>query len=88
VTVNELDVEAEVRHLSRVEQNNLALARDQLTHIFREKEIKYFLRAMVKDVLLGDNNTRHFQQVANGKHRRKLIFSLFINMKERRSAKS
>ena len=28
------------------------------------------------DVLLGDNNTRYFQMVANGKHRKKRIFSL------------
>jgi len=31
---------------------------------------------MVTDVLLGDNNTRYFQMVPNGKHRKKRIFSL------------
>jgi hypothetical protein len=30
----------------------------------------------VKNVLLGDNNTQYFQLIANGKHRRKHIFSL------------
>jgi hypothetical protein len=76
-TINQLDVEAEVRHLSEVEQNDLALAREHLAQLLREEEINYFQRAKVKDVLLGDNNnTRYFQLVANGKHRRKLIFSL------------
>jgi len=75
-TINQLDVEAEARHLSEVEQNDLALAREHLAQLLREEEIKYFQRAKVKDVLLGDNNTRYFQLVANGKHRRKLIFSL------------
>jgi hypothetical protein len=30
----------------------------------------------VKDVLLGDNNTRYFQMMAKGNHRKKHIFSL------------
>jgi hypothetical protein len=30
----------------------------------------------VNDVLLGDNNTKYFQMVAIGKHRKKWIFSL------------
>jgi hypothetical protein len=30
----------------------------------------------VTDVLLGDNNTKYFQMIANGKHRKKRIFSL------------
>ena len=51
-TINQLDVEAEV------EQNDLALGREHLAQLLREEEIKYFQRAKVKDVLLGDNNTR------------------------------
>jgi len=69
-------VETEVLKLSEAEQINLALARDQLTQLLREEEINFFQRAKVKDVILGDNNTRYFHLVANGKHRRKLIFSL------------
>jgi hypothetical protein len=30
----------------------------------------------VNDVLLGDNNTKYFQMIANDKHRKKRIFSL------------
>jgi hypothetical protein len=57
--------------LTEPEQENLAQSRDQLTKLLREEEIKYYQRAKVKDVLLGDNNTRYFQMVANGKHRKK-----------------
>jgi hypothetical protein len=69
--VNDLDIVAEVRDLTEPEQENLAQSRDQLTKLLREKEIKYYQRAKVKDVLLGDNNTRYFQMVTNGKHREK-----------------
>ena len=30
----------------------------------------------MNDVLLGDSNTKYFQMIANGKHRKKRIFSL------------
>jgi hypothetical protein len=45
----------EVRDLTEPEQENLAQSRDQLTKLLREQEIKYYQRAKVKDVLLGDN---------------------------------
>ena len=56
--------------------NQLESARDDLIKLLREEELKYYQRAKVTDVLLGDNNTRYFQMVANGKHRKKRIFSL------------
>jgi len=71
-----LDVEAEERDLSDAEREQLALARDSLSALLREEELKYFQRAKVKDVLLGDNNTRYFQMIANGKHRKKHIYFL------------
>lgn len=39
-------------------------------------ELKYFQRAKVKDALLGDNSTRYFKLIANGKYRRKQNFSI------------
>ncbi|WVZ63267.1 hypothetical protein U9M48_012909 [Paspalum notatum var. saurae] len=42
----------------------------------REEEIKYFQRVKFLDVLLGDNNTKYFQMVTNGKHRKKRIVLL------------
>ena len=40
-------------------------ARDDLIKLLREEELKYYQRAKVTDVLLGDNNTRYFRMVAN-----------------------
>jgi glycyl-tRNA synthetase beta subunit len=73
--INDLDIVAEIRDLTEPEQENIAQSRDQLTKLLREEEIKYYHRAKVKDILLGDNNTRYFQIVTNGKYR-KNIFSL------------
>lgn len=74
-TIIEMDVLAESSDLSEAEQEKLAQARDHLSILLRE-EVKYYQRAKVKDVLFGDNNTRYFQMIANGKHRKKIIYSL------------
>jgi mannosylglycoprotein endo-beta-mannosidase len=42
----------------------------------REEEIKWYERAKVKTLLEGDANTRFFHLVANGKHRKQLIYRL------------
>ena len=39
-------------------------------------EIKWYERAKVKTLLLGDDNTRFFHLVANGKHRKQHIYNL------------
>ena len=51
-------------------------ARDDLIKLLREEELRFYQWAKATDVLLGDNNTRYFQMIANGKHRKKDIFSL------------
>ena len=76
ITINDLDVTAEGRDLSEEEQEQLARAREDLSKLLREEEIKYYQRAKAKDIILRDNNTRYFQMIANGKHRKKLIRSL------------
>ena len=67
---------AETRTLSDGERETLESARDDLIKLPREEELKFYQRAKANDVLLGHNNTRYFQMVANGKHRKKRIFSL------------
>jgi hypothetical protein len=79
--INDLDVAAEVRILSEAEPDQLNGAQDQLTRLLRDEEIKYYQRAKATDIMLGDNNTRYFQMTANGKHRKKRIFSLDDNQK-------
>jgi hypothetical protein len=78
--INDLDIAVEVRDLTEPEQENLSQSQDQLTKLLREEEIKYYQRAKVKDVLLGDNNTRYFQMVANDKHQKKRNFPLIMKM--------
>ena len=74
--VMNLDTQAENRTLTDEERNQLESTRDELIKLTWEEELKYYQWAKVTDGLLGDNNTRYFQMVANGKHRKKRIFSL------------
>jgi hypothetical protein len=79
--INDLDVAGEVRILSQAERDQLTGARDQLTRLLRDEEIKYYQHAKATNSMLGDNNTRYFQMIVNGKHRKKRIFSLDDNEK-------
>ena len=69
--VSLLDTTAETRRLTEEEREELEAARDDLIKILREEELRYYQRAKTSNVLLGDNNTRYFQMIANGKHRKK-----------------
>jgi hypothetical protein len=75
-TIDQLDITAERRDLAPGENLLLSQAWEQLAKLLREEEIKFYQRAKVTYVLLGDNNTKYFQMIANGKHRKKRIFSL------------
>jgi hypothetical protein len=74
--IDELDKKAEFTCLSPIELNSKALANDRLASILREEEVRLFQRAKVKHLLEGDDNTKYFHLVANGKHLRQQIFSL------------
>ena len=74
--INDLDKKAEFTCLSPNELNTKAFANDRLASILREEEIRHFQRAKVKHLLEGDDNTKYFHLVANGKHRRQRIYSL------------
>ena len=50
--------------------------KERLIFLLREEEIKWYERAKVKTLLQGDDNTRFFHLVANGKHRKQHIFRL------------
>ena len=74
--VTNLDTQAEIRNLSQGERDQLETTRDDLIKLLREEELRFYQRAKAADVLLGDNNTRYFRMIANGKHQKKCIFSL------------
>jgi hypothetical protein len=44
--------------------------------LLREEEVRWFQRAKTTKILKGDNNTKYFQMVANGKRRKTRIFRL------------
>ena len=44
--------------------------------MLREEEIKWYQPTKVKELLEGDSNTKYFQLIANGKHRKMRIYKL------------
>jgi hypothetical protein len=53
-----------------------------------EEEIKWYQQAKVEDLFEGDSNTKYFQLIANGKHRKTRIFSFNMRttlLKERKN---
>jgi hypothetical protein len=49
---------------------------NRFAEILRKEEIKWYQHAKVKELLEGDSNTKYFQLIANGKHRKTWIFQL------------
>ena len=48
----------------------------ELSGLLREEELYWFQRSKATRLLQGDANTRYFQLVANGRHRKTRIFQL------------
>jgi mannosylglycoprotein endo-beta-mannosidase len=48
----------------------------QLTKLLREKEIYWLQRFKATKLLQGDDNTKYFHMVANGRHRKTKIVQL------------
>jgi hypothetical protein len=69
--ITDLDTSAEDRILTEAERNQLKQARYQLSSLLRDEEIRFYQIAKVKNILLGDNNSRYFHMVANDKYRKK-----------------
>ena len=72
--LDELDKKEESAILG---QNELYLKHalsERLAHLLRKVELKWYQWAKTKDLLEGDANTKYFNQVANGKHRKTHIF--------------
>ena len=70
----DLDIKAESQILSQQELDLKQSVNERITQLLREEEIKWFQRAKTKDMLEGDNNTKYFHMVANGKRRKTRIF--------------
>jgi hypothetical protein len=46
----------------------------RLVQLLREEEVKWYQRSKTDSLLKGDSNTKYFQLIANGKHRKTRIF--------------
>ena len=74
--IDDLDKIAETRTLSHQEIELKNQSNEKIARLLREEEIKYYQRSKADFILMGDSNTRYFQLVANGRHRKKCIHSL------------
>jgi len=79
--IDVLDKKAEQSNLSPAEQDKLHCLKDRISHMLREEEIAWFQRSKTKNLLKGDNNTKYFQLIANGKNRKTHLFQLEGNNK-------
>ena len=50
--------------------------KNRIAQLLREEEIKWYQRAKTKELLEGGSNTKYFQLIANGKHRKTRIFQI------------
>jgi hypothetical protein len=72
--IDSLDKKAEYSNLFPNKLDMLRCLRDRISHLLREEEIAWFQKSKTKDLLEGDNNTKYFRLVANGKYRKSRIF--------------
>jgi hypothetical protein len=74
--IDDLEALAEVRPLTKQENDLKGQYNAKLASLLREEEIKWYQRSKPQFLLEGDSNTRYFHSVVNGRHRNKLIHSL------------
>lgn len=68
-----LDKKAEHTLLLPSELDTKRYLNNRLAELLKEEEIKWYQRAKTKDLLQGDANTKYFQFIANGKHKKTRI---------------
>jgi hypothetical protein len=74
--LDELDKRAEAGLLSTQERDLKECLHSRLSQLLREEEIKWYQRSKAKNLLEGDSNTKYFQLLANGRHKKSHIFQL------------
>jgi len=72
-----LDKKAEHSLLTSQEIDLKNFMSNRLATLLREEEVKWYQRAKTKGLLQGDANTKYFQLIANGKHRKTRIYKLY-----------
>jgi hypothetical protein len=72
----ELDKKAESQLLRQRECDLKQSIHERLNQLLWVEELRWFQRAKTTNILEGDNNTKYFQMIANGKRRKTRIFRL------------
>ena len=70
-----LDKKAELSTLSPNEKDTLRCLKHRISHLLREEEIAWFEHSKTKKLLESDKNTKYFHLIANGKQRKKNVYS-------------
>ena len=74
--IHTLELKAETSILDTSELETKMEAELRLKELLREEELKWALRAKVRKIVQGEDNTQFFHMIANGKHNKKRIFQL------------
>ena len=74
--IDNFDRKAETSLLSPQEVELRHHLKGQLTKLLREEEIYWLQRSKATKLLQGDDNTKYFHLVANGRHRKTKIVQL------------
>ena len=74
--IDDLDKIAEVRPLSAAEVEQKSHLNEKIAHLLREEEIKWYQCCKARSLVEGNDNTKYFKMLANGKHRKKHLFAL------------
>ena len=72
--LDQLDKKSENERLEGWEIDLKQTLKTRLVQLLREEEIKWYQRGKTTKILQGDMNTKYFQLIANGKHRKTRIF--------------
>jgi hypothetical protein len=75
-TLDLLDKKAESTPLDSSDIGLKQYLNNRLAKLLREEKMKWYLRAIVKELLEGYSNTKYFQLVASDKYRKLRIFQL------------
>lgn len=72
--IDALDVKVETAPLNLAEVADKREADAKIAKLMHEEEAKWLQWATVKHVTQGDNNTKYYHLIANGKYRKKNFF--------------
>jgi hypothetical protein len=74
--LDSLDKKVEHTLLSPQERDLKCCLNNHLAQVLQEEDVKWYQRAKTNNLLQGNMNTKYFQLLTNGKHRKIRIYQL------------